>query len=243
MARQRVVHDEVETCPYLDGRSARMPLRWQFDQLTGAELDASLEAGDRRVGRMLYRTKCPACSACEPLRIPIQGFRPSKSQRKVIRKNKDLRLLIGPATFSEEKLAMFNRHKFERGLALRDKPMTEEGYVGWFLRSCVRTVEMQYLLDDKLVGLGILDVGRDSISSVYFYFDPDHSKRSLGTYSVLAELAWWRQQGGRHHYLGLFVEDCRRLSYKASYFPHERRVNGEWQRFETKADLKTAPHL
>lgn len=227
--REQTVHDELEPCPYLDGRVARLPLRWQFADVVGAELDASLAQGDRRVGRMLYRTQCPDCAACEPLRIPVQRFQPSRSQRRVLRRNEDVRVELAPASFSEEKLALYNRHKFERGLAKRESPMTRRGYEGWFLRSCTRTWEMRYLVDGRLIGIGILDVGDLDTSSVYFYFDPDEHRRSLGTFSTLVEIETLRRRGGRFHYLGLYVAECRHLSYKAAFYPHERRLDGEWR--------------
>ncbi len=229
--REQVVHDEVEPCPYLEGEQARMPLRWQFRGLAPQEFDRCLDAGDRRVGRMLYRTACPSCTACEPIRIPVDQFRPTRSQKRVWKRNADLKVETGPASFSEEKLALYNRHKIERGLSRNEQEMTRRGYEGWFLQSCARTVEMRYTLGDKLVAVGILDLGTRDSSSVYFYFDPDESRRSLGTFSVLMEVAWLRQGGGRYHYLGLYVERCAHLVYKASYFPHERRIDGAWRPF------------
>ena len=89
--REQLVHDAEERCPYLTDEVARMPLRWQMRSLSGDELDAALASGDRRVGRMLYRTQCPSCSACEPLRVVVGEFRPSKSQRRVWRKNQDIK--------------------------------------------------------------------------------------------------------------------------------------------------------
>ena len=70
-----------------------------------------------------------------------------------------------------------------------------------------------------------------ALDLIYFYFDPDEEKRSLGTFSVMMEVAWLRSQGGRFHYLGLYVQDCRHLVYKANYFPHERLIDGNWQPF------------
>ncbi|RME20554.1 MAG: arginyltransferase [Deltaproteobacteria bacterium] len=232
--REQMVHDGLEPCPYLEGQVSRMPLRWQFQDLAPAEVDASLAAGDRRVGRMLYRTRCPACSACQPLRIPVAEFVPSRSQRRVLRRNRDLRIELAPATYSDEKLALYNRHKMERGLGEEEKPMSRRGYEGWFLRSCVRTREMRYYRGDRLIGVGILDLGARDTSSVYFYFDPDESHRSLGTLSVLVEVEWLRRAGGRYHYLGLYVADCRHLNYKARFFPHERLIDGRWMRFPAR---------
>ena len=231
---EKLVHDELESCPYISGEIARMPLRWQLRRPSPDEFDASLDRGDRRIGRMLYRTTCPECDACEPLRLPVTDFKPSKSQRRTVRKNQDLSVEIGPARFSREKLKLYNRHKQERGLARDERHMNQRGYEGWFLNSCSTTLEFRYLADKRLIGVGIVDVGRLDSSSVYFFFDPDESHRSLGTYSVLVEMDWQRQRAGRFHYLGLYVEQCQHLVYKARYFPHQRRVRGEWQTYERR---------
>jgi leucyl-tRNA---protein transferase len=228
---ERLVYDGNEPCPYLPDQVSRTPLRLQLSTLEGSRFDELLEQGDRRVGRMLYRTACPSCRACEPLRIPVDLFTPSRSHRRILRRNEDLRVEVGPAIYSAERLALFNRHKRERGLARREQDTTQAGYEGWFVRSCVETVEMRYLVGDRLVGVGIVDLGERDSSSVYFYFDPDEGRRSLGTLSTLFEVEWLRRRGGRYHYLGLYVADCRHLVYKAAYFPHQRRVDGAWQQF------------
>jgi arginine-tRNA-protein transferase len=119
--------------------------------------------------------------------------------------------------------------------------MSRSSYERWFVLSCTRTVEMRYTLAGRLVGLGIVDVGQLDASSVYFFFDPDESRRSLGVMSVMAEIAWLKAQGGRFHYLGLYVEDCRHLVYKATYLPHERRIGGAWQRALSVPAEETAP--
>ena len=228
-SREKIIQDELEPCPYREGQVARMPLRWQLRAVEPARFDELLALGDRRVGRMLYRTRCPACSACEPIRVPVEGFQPTRSQRRVLNKNKDITVEAGPATFSDEKLALYRRHKEERGLNRSEVPLNRVGYEGWFVQSCTYTIEMIYRLNGRMIGVGILDLGARDASSVYFFFDPDAHGRSLGVFSVLMEVAWLRSQGGRYHYLGLYVEDCRHLVYKAGYAPHERLRDGAWQ--------------
>lgn len=227
--REVLVHDELEPCPYLDGQVARLPLRWQRTLLSPEEFDAALASGDRRVGRMLYRTACPHCSACEPLRVPVETLELTRSQRRVLRRNMDIRVEVARISFSEQKLALFNRHKIERGLAREGAALSAEGYNGWFVRTATNTMETCYWVGDRLVAVGILDVGARDASSVYFYFDPDEADRSLGTFSVLYECAWLRQQGGRYYYLGLYVENSEHVAYKARFFPHERLIEGEWR--------------
>lgn len=239
--REHIVQDALEPCPYLEGRVCRTPLRWQRRDLSPAELDERLAAGDRRVGRMLYRTMCPSCSACEPLRVPVADFQPTRAQRRVLNKNKDVTVEVGPAAFSAEKLELHRRHKQERGLDSGGPPLQREGYEGWFVHSCAQTVEMIYRVDGRMIGVGIVDLGERDASSVYFFFDPEEHRRSLGVFSVLMELAWLRAQGGRYLYLGLYVEDCRHLVYKAGYAPHERLRGGAWLRTEAARPPSPGP--
>lgn len=239
--REHIVHDDPEPCPYLPARTARMPLRLQLRRLPPARFDELLAEGDRRVGQMLYRTACAGCSACEPIRVPVDRFTPSRSQRRAVQKNRDVVIEAGPATFSEEKLALYNRHKRLRGLSQSDEPLSRASYEAWFVTSCVDTIEMRYTVDGRLIGVGIVDLGERDASSVYFYFDPAEERRSLGVFSALVELSFLRARGGRYLYLGLWVEDCRHLYYKASYAPHERRIDGAWTPFDAPAPARAWP--
>lgn len=224
-----VVHDGTEACPYLPGRLARMPLRLPLEQVTPEAFDALLEQGDRRFGPLLYRTRCPECSACEPIRVPVAQFRPSKTQRRVWRRNEgEITVEVGAPTITERHLELFNRHKHERGLERSVEVTTAESYRFHLVDTCVDSREVRYLLGGELIAVSILDVGRASASSVYHFFDPDQSARALGVYSVMWEIAWCASVGIEWYYLGLFVADCQSLSYKAQYRPHERRVNGVW---------------
>jgi arginine-tRNA-protein transferase len=234
--REQLVYDGLQRCPYLDRQVARLPLYRQIGSLDLDEADVRFANGERRVGSSLYRTACPTCSECKSVRVLVDQFATTRSQRRVrARWEGRFRLEMGPATCSEEKLALFNRHKLERGLReADDPPMTALAYVGWLVESCFHTMEMRYFLDDRLVGVGILDLGRRAASSVYFYFDPspEVSRMSPGVFSVLQEVEFCRSTGREHLYLGLFVRECGHLSYKADYGPQERKLGDAWRRFD-----------
>ena len=219
-------------CPYLDGHTAVLPLRWYPQDVSPEAFDDMLARADRRIGRHMYRPACPGCTECKGIRVPVADFALSKSQRKVWRKNQDLKVTVGPPLVDQTRLNLFNRHKLERGLAERRTSARE--YAGWLVHSCVRTVETRYWLEDELIAVGIVDLGRHAASSVYFYFDPDLSDRSLGVFSVLAELNWAKHLGLNWYYLGLYVKGCAHLNYKARYYPHERLNEGRWERFGKK---------
>lgn len=231
---EKLVYDGLQRCPYLPGRVARLPLYRQLRALTLDEADLRFGNAERRVGTCLYRTACPTCTACRGLRVVVDEFKPSRSQRRVLARWADEgRVEVGRAAWDPEKLSLFNRHKFERELADgEDEPMTPLGYVSWLVQSCFHTMEMRYYLGDRLVGVGVVDLGRSAASSVYFYFDPDPdvARYSPGVYSVLREIELCRDSGREHLYLGLHVEECRHLAYKTDYRPHELLVDGDWRR-------------
>lgn len=241
--REQIVYQEVDPCPYLEGQDSKTPLRYQFQQLNGEQTDHSFQKGDRRVGRMLYHTQCPSCNECEPIRVHVHDFSPSKSQRRILRKNEDVKVEMTGSSCSKQKLELYNRHKTVRGLNKKETALTKTGYDNWFARSCLDTRELHYSIGDQLVGVSVLDFGEKDISSVYFFFDPDFSDRSLGTFSALFEILWMKAQKRRFYYLGLYVEDCSRLNYKARFYPHQRRVVDSWREFPNSKTPRTEARI
>jgi arginine-tRNA-protein transferase len=229
----RILWDQPEACPYRDGQTACLPLRLPLERVQPETFDQLLEEGDRRTGRMLYRTNCPACNACQPLRVPVKRFVPSRSQRRVWKANPDVEVRVGRPALNRDRLTLYNRHKMERGLSTSGQPLSPENYRAWLNDSCVDTREFAYYVADRLIGVTIVDAGRHAASSVYHYFDPDESRRSLGTWSVLKELQWCQENGLDWYYLGFYVSDCSHLVYKASYYPHQRKENGQWVEYES----------
>ncbi len=238
----RVVQDRYEACIYKPGEVQRCPARMPAARLTPEQLDLLLEEGDQRVGRSLFRTECPFCTACAPVRVDVDAFKPSRDQRRNLRRNDlDLRVEVGEPELSRRRVALWNRHRRERSLMTEHSRMDPPGYEEWLVQSCAPTVELRYLLEDKLVGLTVLDLGRAAANSAYHYFDPRHARRGIGVYSVLKELELCRALGLRWYYLGLWVEACGPLRYKTGFHPHERRVDGRWLREEERPPPPPAP--
>jgi arginyl-tRNA--protein-N-Asp/Glu arginylyltransferase len=227
------LHDEPGGCVYLPGRVARLPLRLPARQLSRGEFRRRLEEGDRRQGVLLYRPTCPTCRACQPIRIEVDAFRPSRTQRRILRRgDAELEIEIGRPSLTIEKVELYNRHKVERDLVVGEDLVDPLGYEQFLVESCADTIEIRYRRRGALVGVAVTDRAEGALSAVYFYFDPDHGALSPGTYSILKQLDLCRRWGLRHLYLGLYVGGCRALEYKVSYRPHERLVDGVWRRFE-----------
>jgi len=81
--------------------------------------------------------------------------------------------------------------------------------------------EFAYYRGRELVGVGLVDVVADAVSSVYFYHAPEWRSQAPGTFSILQELEYCRQTNRCHNYLGYWIAECGSMAYKANFRPHE----------------------
>ena len=176
-----VIIDETEPCPYLPDETARMPLRMPVGKISLREADERLADGHRRTGEFVYKTNCPNCKACQPVRIDCSSYAFSKNQNRVLRRNDSIfRTEIGPLVADEKRVELFNRHRRLRGLAKRDHDIDLEEYIWGFVRSCFDSFELTYWRGDHLACVAICDRGQTSLSAVYTFFDPMIQKEGTG---------------------------------------------------------------
>uniref|UniRef100_A0A4W3HJI9 Arginyl-tRNA--protein transferase 1-like n=1 Tax=Callorhinchus milii TaxID=7868 RepID=A0A4W3HJI9_CALMI len=93
----------------------------------------------------------------------------------------------------------------------------------------------QFLLDGKIIALGLLDILPEGINSQYLCYDPAYSFLSLGVYSALREIALTQRLHKKaprmkYYYLGPYVHSCIKVKYKLQYQPAELLcpVTGRW---------------
>ena len=215
-----------QSCAYLPSETSCMSYRLR-NELSPEDYERLLSRGWRRFGDQLFRPRCPGCAECRSLRVKAPEFRPSKSQRRVLRKNLDLQVWIHPASVSPAHIRLYNEyHAFmavEKGW--REQTITEEEYAASFLAANTPFAhELLYFLGVDLVAVGLMDLTLTAASSVYFFHDPAMRKRALGVFSMLKELEYAAAAGLRHHYLGYWVPPCGSMAYKADYRPFELLV-------------------
>lgn len=215
----------VEPCPYLPGRRARLG-GFVSSWVPPGLYARLLEQGFRRSGEVFYRPVCPGCEACVPIRIAPEAFRPTRSQRRVWRRNADVEVIEQAPVPTRVKWEVFRRY-----LAWQhDGSMSDawEDFARYLYCSPVPTRELVYVVAGELMAVSIVDVCGEAVSSVYAFFDPRFARRSPGTFSILWEIDMCRRQGVRWYYLGYHVAGSRTMDYKARFGPHERRVGERW---------------
>lgn len=124
---------------------------------------------------------------------------------------------------------LFNRHRSERNLGEDGSEYGLDDYESFLVESCCeQTKELRFYLNGQLVAVSVIDFGDRSVSAVYTYFDPDYSKLSIGTYSILKQIELCLKTNRKYLYLGMYVAENPHLSYKARFGPQQRWVHGSW---------------
>jgi arginine-tRNA-protein transferase len=184
----------------------------------GAAYQYAMDIGMRRSGTVIYRPLCDGCRKCQPLRVPVEAFVPSRSQRRVRRRCEGMfDIRVGRPRLDEERLDLYSRYQEDQhGEHAQSADATS--YRRFLVDTVTDTIELTWRdQEGRLIGVGVLDVTPDALSSVYFYWDPTLRKLSLGTYSALVELDLCKRWRKAFYYLGYLVAGSRTMTYKASF--------------------------
>jgi arginine-tRNA-protein transferase len=179
---------------------------------------------------VFFKPICEGCSACIPMRIEVDKFCPSKSQKRVLKKNKDIKITVkraGLPTPDDEVLyAKYNKLRHPE----RNKDEYLQGIFNLHM-GYPYSYEMRFYIEDRLIGVSILDESMESISSAYFYWDPDFEDRSLGVYSMIQEIFYAKLSNKKYLYLGFYIRDISNMEYKSRFRPAQLYINSEWVDF------------
>jgi arginine-tRNA-protein transferase len=191
--------------------------------------DAALLRGYRRAGGHVYHPHCRRCRACVPARVAVDKFRPDRSQRRCLRRNADLEMVLEPAAWSAEYFELYRRYLDTRHAGGgMDNPAGEDFtrflYTPW---SPTRFVALR--LRGRLLAIAVTDFASTGLSAVYTFFDPTERARSLGTYAILCQIELARERGVPHVYLGYWIEAHPKMDYKARFRPLELLGPEGWQ--------------
>jgi len=188
-------------------------------QVPPAEMDRLWSEGWRHFGPLFYRYAQAQHGGrlmdVRPLRVNLDRFQPSRSQRRVHRKNADLTVRIQPPHIDETRRALFHRHKTR---FVENVPDSLEDFLGAepSIGPCL-TLEIALYRADSLLAASYMDVGAAAVSSIYGFFDPIEESRSLGIATMLAEMAWARDRGCRYYYPGYAYAQPSHYDYKKQF--------------------------
>ena len=177
----------------------------------------------------MYVPICEKCNLCIPSRININKFVLSKSNKRNLKINKDLKFIRASESIKEKRYRLFIDYCKNRHEESKMSEMSLEEFNSFYFNYGNNT-EIFDLIDgsNKLFGSILLDVLKDGYSAVYSFFDVNFIKRGLGKNLIINTILELKKKKMPYLYLGYWVKDSDKMNYKIFFNNIELFKKGVW---------------
>jgi arginine-tRNA-protein transferase len=221
--------DTEHDCSYLTEHKSQFAYIHPEFQLTTKTYSQLIEQGFRRSGSHVYQPYCTNCQKCVPARLAIKDFQASRQQRRTLKKNADLQVIIKPAQFESAHFELYQQYQRSRHTEGNMADANAKDYINFLSSHWCNTLFVEFSCSGELAGVAVVDLLDNALSAVYTFFDPKFSQRSLGVYAVLWQIEHAKTLGLEWLYLGYWIADCQKMSYKINYQPLQGLIDHQWQ--------------
>lgn len=228
LSELRFFKTPAHQCSYLPEREATTLF---VDPAASIDTDlyTTLSAsGFRRSGEHIYRPYCEGCNACIPVRVNVQEFNLARRQKRNIKANRDIVVKRQVPYFNDEYYALYERYIAARHSDGDMYPAAPEQFNSFLVDGRREAIFFEMRIDKQLVAVAVVDQLNDGLSAIYTFFDPDQSNRGLGSFAVLWIIEEAKRLGLPYVYLGYWIKECQKMSYKMDYKPLQMFINNHW---------------
>ena len=206
-----------------------------------ADMDRLWSNGWRHFGPMFYRyaraNHNGVVMDVRPLRIALARFQTTRSQRRILGRNRDLTIRVRPTLIDDQRRSLFEVHKKRFN---ENVPEALEDFLGPDpARGPCLNLELGVYRKDRLLAASYFDVGSEAVSSVYAFFDPTEARRSLGILTMLHEISWALDRGCAFYYPGYAYAQPSHYDYKKNFIGIEAY---DWEGWNSLSAASVAPH-
>jgi arginyl-tRNA--protein-N-Asp/Glu arginylyltransferase len=221
----------AEPCSYLDDRNAISAFanpNIDMDMKTYNEL---IKHGFRRSGGYVYRPHCPDCNECISVRVPLKKQQFTRSELRTIKRNSDLTVTPVKGKFRTEHFDLYKGYINSRHNDGSMANPSKADYHRFLICDWTDTIFIEFRLNGHLIAVAVSDILSTGLSAVYTFFDPQYAARSPGHFAILAQMSEARARDLDYLFLGYWIRNCDKMSYKRRYKPLEGFINDQWVLF------------
>ena len=247
-------------CGYLPKLRAQSLIATPQHLINADVYSGLIQQGFRRSGKFAYRPHCENCNACTAVRLIVDLFAPSRSQKRSFKLHSDLVATVLPLDFYPAHFELYSRYQTARHSEDIDSEITDSSdknsgvkdsdvkdsdvndsdikdssketqYREFLVESNVETRLIEFRLGDQLKMVSVVDVLRDGISAVYTFYETRDLHSSYGTFNVMWLNEWTRSLGLPYLYLGYWIKNSPKMVYKQNFKPQQALIDGEWLAF------------
>lgn len=221
-------------CNYLPDQKEQLIVLMPPDNgMDSSHYEWLITSGFRRSGDQVYRPHCGSCEACRSVRVLVNDFKPTTSQKRLLNKMKNWQCRFIP-DLDEEHYQLYANYIEKRHADGAMYPPSRSQFEQFIRCYWHPPLFLEARQDGKLVGLAVTDRFGDALSALYTFFDPDIHNMSVGTGMILQQIMKAVEQGKTYLYLGYLVEGCNKMDYKHKFLPQEQFEHGKWRLIDKK---------
>lgn len=219
------------SCGYLSNKLAQSLIATPQHLVDGPQYSALIQQGFRRSGKFVYRPHCENCNACIPVRLPVDDFQSSRSQKRAYKNHQALNVSVSPLSFDEAHFDLYKAYQLARHEG-NEKEETVEQYRNFLVQSNVNSLSISFTLNGVLKIVSVVDLVEDGVSAVYTFYNCTDTKASYGTYSIMWLIDWCKHLKLPYLYLGYWIKNSQKMAYKENFIPQEALIDCEWQKIK-----------
>jgi len=215
-------------CSYLEDQTAQSLFIHPAYPLDTKTYGFLIAQGFRRSGNEVYRPHCRLCDACIPARIPVAEFKHTRNQSRCLKKNAHTAVTVKPARFEQAHYDLYIKYQQSRHSDGNMANTSVNEYIGFLGCAWCDTRFVEFSIEGKLAAIAVIDVFENAISAVYTFFEPAFSHYSPGVFAVLWQIEYAKLLGKELVYLGYWIKNCVKMSYKSNYQPLQLYQDENW---------------
>ena len=228
-------------CSYLPEQEERLLIAIDERLQNNRSYSMLMMEGFRRSGEQSYRPHCPHCNACQSIRVIVDDFKPSKSQKRSLKRNAHF-VIKTSEQLKDEYYPLYEHYINSCHQDGSMYPANYQQFKGFLSSGLTKQLFIETWLvtdnEEQLVCLAVTDLLINGLSAVYTFYHPDFKSHGLGVFSILTQIKLCQNNQLPYLYLGYQIDDCQKMNYKNRYFPFEKFVGQEWLLIKNNSDPK-----